>query len=64
MVDNQDRCEWMNVSSGTSSPGLSWTKDHKMVVVCSTIKTSKCGLHIVAMSAINVCFITNERGRQ
>ena len=33
MVDDQDRCEWVNVSSGTGSPGLSRTKGHKMVVV-------------------------------
>ena len=24
--DDHDRCEWVNVSSGTSSPGLSRTK--------------------------------------
>jgi len=33
MVDDQDRCEWVNVSSGTGSPGQSQTKDHKTVVV-------------------------------
>jgi len=33
MVDDQDRCEWMNVSPGTSSPGWSQTKGCKMVVV-------------------------------
>jgi len=26
MTDDHDRCEWVNVSSGTSSPGLSRTK--------------------------------------
>jgi len=26
MIDDHDECEWVNVSSGTSSPGLSWTK--------------------------------------
>ena len=25
-TDDQDRCEWMNVSLGTGSPGLSWTE--------------------------------------
>ena len=25
--DDQDGCEWMNVSSGTGLPGLPWTKD-------------------------------------
>jgi len=24
--DDNDRCEWVNVSSGTGSPGLFWTK--------------------------------------
>jgi len=27
MIDDQDRCEWVNVPSGTSSPGKSQTKD-------------------------------------
>ena len=26
MIDDHDECEWVNVSSGTGSPGLSWTK--------------------------------------
>ena len=25
-IDDHDRCEWVNVSSGTGSPGLSRTK--------------------------------------
>jgi len=25
MIDYHDRCEFLNVSSGTGSPGLSWT---------------------------------------
>jgi len=25
-INDHDRCEWVNVSSGTGSPGLSWTK--------------------------------------
>jgi len=33
MVD-QDKCELVNVSSGTGSPGLSWTKGDKTVVMC------------------------------
>ena len=24
-IDDHDECEWVNVSSGTGSPGLSWT---------------------------------------
>jgi len=26
MIDDHDECEWVNVSSGTGLPGLSWTK--------------------------------------
>ena len=33
MIDDQDRCEWMNVSSHIGSPGQSQTKGRKMVVV-------------------------------
>jgi len=32
-MDDQDRCEWVNVSSGTSSFRYSQTKGCKMVVV-------------------------------
>jgi len=33
MVDDKDKYEWVNVSSGTSSPRQSQSKGHKMVVV-------------------------------
>jgi len=29
MIDDHDKCEWVNVSSGTGSPGLSRTKSRK-----------------------------------
>ena len=29
MIDDHDTCEWVNVSSGTGSPGLSWTKSRE-----------------------------------
>jgi len=32
-VDDHDRCEWVNISSGIGSPGSSQIKGHKMVVV-------------------------------
>ena len=32
MVDEQEGCEWMNVSSGTGSPRWTQTKGHKTVV--------------------------------
>ena len=40
MIDEQERCEWVNVSSGTGSPGQSGTKSRKTVVVsvCSDSK--------------------------
>ena len=37
MIDNQDRCEWVNVASGTSSSGLSQTKGCKTVVVVAVV---------------------------
>ena len=33
MIDDQDRCGWVNVSSNTGSSGFSLTKGRKMVVV-------------------------------
>ena len=39
MIDDQDRCEWVNVFfSGTSSPGQSWTKGRKMAVVVVAVR--------------------------
>jgi len=37
MIDDHNRCEWVNVSSGTGSPGLTGQnpKSHKMVVCLS-----------------------------
>ena len=41
MVDEQEGCEWMNVSSGTGSPGYTLTKGHKMVL-CVQKKMDHC----------------------
>ena len=30
MIDDHDECEWMSVSSGTSSPGLSRTNSTEL----------------------------------
>ena len=30
MIDDHDRCEWVNVSTGTGSPGLSRTKSREL----------------------------------
>jgi len=29
MIDDHDKCEWVNVSSGTGSPGLTRTKSRE-----------------------------------
>jgi len=29
MIDDHDRCEWVHVSSGTGSPGLSLSKSRE-----------------------------------
>jgi len=29
MIDDHDWCEWVNVSSGAGSIGLSWTKSRE-----------------------------------
>ena len=34
MSDDQDKCEWVSVSSGTGLPGLSLTKAIKRLCVC------------------------------
>jgi len=49
MVDDQNRCEWVNVSAGTGSLGQSRTKGHKTVVVVCCIfstysETELCGI--------------------
>jgi len=46
MVDEQEGCEWMDVSSGTGSPGKSRTKGRKKVVcvyVCVVIAIKRSG---------------------
>jgi len=37
MVDDQERWEWVNVSSVTGSPRYSWTNGSKMVVALVTV---------------------------
>ena len=46
MVDDQYRCEWVNVSSSTGSPRQSWTKGHKTVV------------DVVVLAVVVQCFYT------
>jgi len=35
MIDDHNRCEWVNVSFGTGSPGLSGAKGHKMAAAAA-----------------------------
>jgi len=39
MTDDHDRCKWVNVSSGTASPGLSRTKSREPWRRCSKPST-------------------------
>jgi len=36
MIDDGNRCEWVNVSSGTGSPRLSRDKIQRAINVCSS----------------------------
>ena len=44
MIDDHDRCEWVNVSSGTGSPRLSWTKYRRAIktIVCVCVCMCVC----------------------
>jgi len=47
MIDDQDKCEWVNVSSGTGSPRLSRTKSRAVkrlyvYVMCVFLVTECC----------------------
>jgi len=46
MIDDHDRCEWVNVSSGTCSPGLSRTKSREPHNGCSTVVVVLFGLAV------------------
>jgi len=54
MADNQDSCEWMNVSSGTSSPGITGQRAVKRLLfqwnLCQPVPT---GLSPLATSGIS-----------
>jgi len=39
MINDHDRCEWVNVSSSTGSPRLSWTKSREPYNGCSVVVT-------------------------
>jgi len=42
MIDDHDKCEWVNVSSGTSSPELSWTKSRELWNGCVCVFVCVC----------------------
>jgi len=52
-TDDHDRCEWVNVSSGTGSPGLFWTKSKEPLNGCM------CVLCVVVEYLVSV-FLTAE----
>jgi len=42
MIDDHDKCEWANVSSGTGSPGLSRTKSIELQNSCMCVCVCVC----------------------
>ena len=60
MVDEQERCEWVNVSSGASSPGYSWTKGRKMIVCVSVLPSGKKVRYIDDDYIIDTLPVTND----
>ena len=66
MVDEQERCEWMNVSSGTGSIALSRIKGSK-TVVCVNVEAHKdryqvcrIGLNMLLKSNVDIRGLTNN----
>ena len=60
MVDDQDRCEWVNVSSGTGSTGQSWTKGHKMVVLVAVAVAAAVALLTLTVAVAAAVSSSNE----
>ena len=62
MVDEQEGCEWMNVSSGTGSPGQTRTKGRKtavcvcvvVVVVVVVVQTDVCERHTLEWFCVSL----------
>ena len=54
MIDDQDMCEWVNISSGTGSPWYSWTKGHKTVVVDEFIQVNSCTWETASVNSVSV----------
>jgi len=42
MIDDHDRCEWLNVSLDTGLPGLSWTKSRDPLNGCVCVCMHAC----------------------
>ena len=49
MIDDRDRCEWVNVCSGTSSSMLSWTNPE-------SLKMAVC-VYIYSLYESNICVV-------
>jgi len=52
MIDDDDRCEWMNVSSGTGSPGLSQTTSRQLKNGCVCLFKKSDKLYIISLLII------------
>ena len=60
MTDDLDRCEWVNVSSSTGSPGLSRTKSRvKWLSVCVGVCVCD-GILLTFFSSLLIIVVTNS----
>jgi len=62
MIDDYNRCEWVNVSSGTGSPGLSRTKSREpyfkiFVVVTLYVQRHFVGIFVVIVIAFSALML-------
>jgi len=67
MIDGHDECEWVNVSSGTSSPGLSRTKSTEPYYSCVCVCVSCCVLYIIASHSrviLSIMGVTEDNKRE
>jgi len=58
MIDDQDMCEWENVSSGTASPGQSRTKGRKTLVLVAVVVVVVNGVMASCMAALSSIRVT------
>jgi len=58
MSDDQVGCEWVNVSSGTSLPGLSLTKAVKRLCVCACACAYVCVCARARVCVLSPCMLS------